>query len=140
MAVAAPSRPRLTPAFVLCCLLALGCAWLAPFAATEARAQDAAAGGDEAAKAEAPKAPSSNMFVHMIKSVGFVMGFILGGLSIAMVALLVLLFMDLRMGDSVPPGFVEEFTDTVNKRRFKEAYELAKQDSSYLARVLTSGM
>ena len=29
--------------------------------------------------------------------------------------------MDLRMGDAVPPVFVEEFTDIVNKRKFKEA-------------------
>jgi biopolymer transport protein ExbB len=76
----------------------------------------------------------------MIKSVGIFMGLILGTLSISLVALVVLLAMDVRMGDSVPPAFVEEFTDTVNKRRFKEAYELAKNDTSFLARVLTAGM
>ena len=54
--------------------------------------------------------------------------------------LTVTLAMDVRMGDSVPAGFVEEFTDTVNKRRFKEAYDLAKNDTSFLARVLTAGM
>jgi biopolymer transport protein ExbB len=68
------------------------------------------------------------------------MGIILGALQISMVALIVLLFMDLRMGDAVPPAFVEEFSEIVNKRRFKEAYELARQDNSFLARVLTSGM
>ena len=51
-----------------------------------------------------------------------------------------LLAMDLRMGDAIPPGFVEEFTETVNKRQFKEAYELAKSDDSFLGRVLTTGM
>ena len=59
---------------------------------------------------------------------------------IALVALVVLMLMDLRMADSVPASFVKEFTDTVNKRRFKEAFEMTKQDSSYLARVLTVGM
>lgn len=140
MGVVASPRQRLTTGLVLCCLLALCGAWFTPLAATPARAQEPGAAEGEAPKADAPKAPSQSMFVHMIKSVGIVMGLVLGGLSIAMVALLVLLFMDLRMGDSVPPGFVEEFTETVNKRRFKEAYELAKQDNSYLARVLTSGM
>jgi biopolymer transport protein ExbB len=48
--------------------------------------------------------------------------------------------MDLRMASCVPPGFVEDFTDTVNKRRFKEAYEMAKEDGSYLGRVMTTGM
>src|SRR5262249_61203663 len=52
----------------------------------------------------------------------------------------VLLAMDLRMGAAIPPGFVEDFTDTVNKRRFKEAYELAKNDGSFLGKVMTSGM
>jgi biopolymer transport protein ExbB len=48
--------------------------------------------------------------------------------------------MDLRMGVAIPPGFVEEFTDTVNKRKFKEAFDLARNDNSYVARVLTAGM
>src|SRR5262249_33298219 len=47
---------------------------------------------------------------------------------------------DLRLSSAIPPTFVEDFTDIVNKRRFKEAYELAKEDSSFLARVLTTGM
>ena len=61
-------------------------------------------------------------------------------MSIALVALIVLLAMDLRMGVAIPPGFVEEFTDTVNKRKFKEAFDLAKDDDSFLGRVLTAGM
>ena len=80
------------------------------------------------------------MIIHMLKSIGPVMGTILGLLSVSLVALIVLLAMDVRMGDSVPPAFVEEFTEIVNKRQFKEAYELAKNDNSFLARVLTAGM
>ena len=34
---------------------------------------------------------------------------------LALVALIVLLILDLRMTNAIPPGFVEEFTDTVNK-------------------------
>ena len=48
--------------------------------------------------------------------------------------------MELRLGSAIPPTFVEDFTETVNKRRFKEAYELAKEDTSFVARVLTAGM
>jgi biopolymer transport protein ExbB len=147
MGVAVLRRPRLR-ALLLSYLLALGIAWLLLPAAPPARAQQEPpppAEGEPKPADTAATAPKSgggapNMFVHMIKSVGLIMGFILGVLSISMVALIVLLFMDLRMSDSVPPGFVEEFTDTVNKRRFKEAYELARQDNSFLARVLTAGM
>jgi biopolymer transport protein ExbB len=61
-------------------------------------------------------------------------------ISIGLVALIVLLAMDLRMASSIPPGFVEEFAETVNRRKFKEAYELAKEDGSFLGRALTTGM
>ena len=61
-------------------------------------------------------------------------------MSVCLVALIVLLAMDLRMTVAIPPGFVEEFTDTVNKRKFKEAFDLARNDNSYVARVLTAGM
>lgn len=105
---------------------------------SQSRAQGAEA---DQAQAEAPRTSASpNMFIHMVKSVGLFMGIVLGFLQISMVALVVLLFMDLRMGDAVPPAFVEEFTDIVNKRKFKEAYDLARQDMSFLARVLTAGM
>jgi biopolymer transport protein ExbB len=138
MGFAAGRRRRLTP-FLLACLLALFLVWGLVPATQPARAQDAnppAEGG-----AEQPAAPKvDSMPIHMIRSVGLVMGIILGVLSISLVALVVLLAMDVRMGDSVPPGFVEEFTDTVNKRRFKEAYELAKNDTSFVARVLSAGM
>jgi len=65
---------------------------------------------------------------------------ILGLCSIAIVTLVVLLGLELRLGAAVPASFVEDFTDTVNKKRFKEAYEMAKEDSSFVARVLAAGM
>jgi biopolymer transport protein ExbB len=97
-----------------------------------ALAQDAAAGGGEEAK--------QSIFWHIVKSAGWIFGPLLLVVSIALVALIVLLAMDLRMTVAIPPGFVEDFTDTVNKRRFKEAFEMARNDSSFLGRVLTAGM
>ena len=80
-----------------------------------------------------------NIFVHIIKSVGF-FWIVLLPLSIWLIAIVVLLSLDLRMGQAIPAGFVDDFTDTVNKRRFKEAYDLARSDPSHLGRVLTAGM
>jgi biopolymer transport protein ExbB len=105
-----------------------------------ARAQDAAEEKKDDANKAAEKEPPPNIIKHMIKSVGPVFGLILLATSIALVALIVLLAMDLRMGAAIPAGFVEDFTDTVNKRRFKEAYEMAKEDGSFLGRVMTTGM
>jgi biopolymer transport protein ExbB len=78
------------------------------------------------------------IFVKLAEN--WVFGIILLAVSVSLVALIVLLFMDLRMSAAVPPGFIEEFTDTINKRQFKQAYEMAKSDSSYLGRVMTAGM
>jgi biopolymer transport protein ExbB len=93
-------------------------------------------GGGDAAPAPAAQ---DNIFVHIIKSVG-IFWIVLLPVSIWLIAMVVLLTLDLRMAQAIPPGFVEDFTDTVNKRKFKEAYDMARSDPSYLGRVLTAGM
>src|SRR5262245_33810568 len=80
------------------------------------------------------------LVMFMIRSLGWVFGPLLLAISVAMLALCVLLTLDLRMTAAIPPGFVDEFTDTVNKRRFKEAFDMARNDPSYLGQVLTAGM
>jgi biopolymer transport protein ExbB len=131
-AAPARSRPALWFAAVLIAALAVSF-----FEALPAHAQEA--GGGDAPAAEAP-ARNDGLFMHIVRSAGPVFGPILLLVSIGLVALIVLLSMDLRMASSIPPGFVEDFTDTVNRRKFKEAYELAKEDGSFLGRVLTTGM
>src|SRR5262249_29419283 len=84
--------------------------------------------------------PPPRLFTHILRSAGPVFGLILLAVSIALVALIVLLAMDLRPTVAIPPTFIEQFTDTVNKRKLREAYELARQDNSFLARVLAAGM
>jgi biopolymer transport protein ExbB len=128
------AAPRWSP-FLLAALATLAVAlWLMP-GWQPALAQDAA----PAAGADAPAEPP-NLFVHIVKSAGPVFGGLLFIVSICLVALIVLLILDLRMSVAVPPGFVEEFTDTVNKRQFKQAFDLARNDQSFLGRVLTAGM
>src|SRR5262249_28935405 len=87
-----------------------------------------------------PSEDKPNMIAHMVKSVGWVFGPLLLFVSITLIAIIVLLSMDLRMQSAVPPTFVEDFTDIVNKRQFKQAYDLARNDGSFLGRVLTTGM
>jgi biopolymer transport protein ExbB len=99
--------------------------------ANVASAQDAPAEGTQ---------QKENLVLFMIKSLGLVFGPLLLALSVAMVALCVLLALDLRMTSAIPPGFVDEFTDIVNKRKFKEAFDMARNDPSFLGQVLTAGM
>src|SRR5205807_9679748 len=127
------SRSRLASPLAVIVLAVLIAGWLAP-AWQSARAQDTA----DIPAAEAPI--QDNLFLHIVKSAGPVFGTVLGLMSVCLVALIVLLAMDLRMTVAIPPHFVEEFTDTVNKRKFKEAFDLARNDPSFLAKVLTGGM
>ncbi len=107
-----------------------------------ARAQEGENKGDQQPPAEEQqKAPTHvNPIVHFFVSIGIVFGLLFAAISVGMVALIILLLLDLRLGEAVPTAFVDEFTTMVNKRQFKQAYDLCKSDSSFLARVLTAGM
>jgi len=83
---------------------------------------------------------STNPIVHFFVSIGILFGLLFAAISVGMVALIILLILDLRLGEAVPTAFVDDFTNMVNKRQFKQAYDLCKGDSSFLARVLTAGM
>lgn len=121
---------RLLPSARFLVLAATGLALLMLFPEV-ASAQD----GDSATPAS-----SKNKLVHLVESLGWIFGPVLLAVSVALVALIVLLALDLRMISAIPAGFVDEFTDTVNKRKFKEAFDLARNDPSFLGRVLTAGM
>jgi biopolymer transport protein ExbB len=119
------------------CLVALALVVAGMFAAV-AQAQDAAAPAPAPSTGE--EASGGNLVLFMLKSLGWVFGPLLLAISVGMLALVVLLFLDLRMSSAIPAGFVDEFTDTVNKRKFKEAFDMARNDPSFLGQVLTAGM
>ncbi len=90
---------------------------------------------DKAEKKEEPKSESrpaakkkgaeaKNLFWHIVESAGPFFGPLLLLISIGLIWLIVMLSMDLRLSTAIPPGFVEDFTDIVNKRQFKAAYDL----------------
>jgi biopolymer transport protein ExbB len=99
---------------------------------------DAPAEGESAGADTAQ--PSPNLFRHIMRSAGIFFGPLILIISVALVALIVLLSLDLRMAVAIPPEFVDQFTQTVNKRKFKEAFDLARADGSFLGQVLTAGM
>ena len=93
---------------------------------TVALAQDQAVTEPAAKSSDSPLA----FLGHFFNSLGWVFGPLLGVVSVCLFAFVVLLILDLRMSVIVPPGFVEEFTDTVNKRQFKQAFDLARNDTA----------
>ncbi len=128
---------------LLCVFLAAGLLGLAGpkgFAPTAQAQPDPAPDGPPPPEGAEDKTPDKSMMKHMLESLGPVFLILLGFVSVSLIAIVVLLSMDLRMSAAVPPDFVADFTDIVNKRQFKAAYDLARNDSSYLGRVMTTGM
>lgn len=134
------SRSRWAAFMVLCLAVVFLSTVVAPSTAPSAYAQDGEEKKEEKKEGASESGKSPNLFWHIVKSAGIVFGPLLLLVSIGLVALIVLLAMDLRMGVAIPPGFVEEFTDTVNKRQFKQAFDMARNDNSFVSRVLTAGM
>ncbi|WP_425617967.1 MotA/TolQ/ExbB proton channel family protein [Anatilimnocola sp. NA78] len=61
-------------------------------------------------------------------------------LSFAFVAILVMNFLVCRRDSFVPRHLIDAFEAHLNEKRFQEAFDLAKNDESFLGQMLASGM
>jgi biopolymer transport protein ExbB len=107
---------------------------------TTALAQDEGNPPADKPEGEAKEKLSTNPIVHFLVSIGIVFGGMFSAISIGMVALIIILLMDLRLSEALPPAFVDDFIGMVNKRQLRQAAELCKTDTSFLAQVLAAGM
>ena len=100
-----------------------------------AQAQD-----EEAAGEEEPAAEGESMLVFYYNALGikYVIVFLL--LSFGLVALLVMCFLQIRKPVLMPPGLSQAFEAHLEAKEYQQAYELAKNDDSYLGQVLAAGM
>jgi biopolymer transport protein ExbB len=85
-------------------------------------------------------APPPNLLVYYVKALGLTFVIVFLGLSFALVALLVMCFLQLRRAVLMPPDLIENFEGHLGRKEFQQAYELAKADDSYLGRVLAAGL
>ncbi|MDO4583166.1 MAG: MotA/TolQ/ExbB proton channel family protein [Planctomycetia bacterium] len=99
-------------------------------------AQDEEAGGDEAAASS----NEQSLLMWTYTSLGPLYSFVFLGISFALVALGFKYFLALRRAQNIPPGLAEQFETLLNERRFQEAYEMTKNDDSYLGQVLSAGL
>ena len=75
----------------------------------------------------------------MIKASGPI-GFILLLLSFIMVALVMMNIFQVRRDNLLPPEFVESFEKKLAAKDYQGAYEIARNDDSFVARVLAAGL
>jgi len=111
-------------------------------AAKEAAAKEAPAETKEAAAAEAPKAPAKsqeNLLQWAIRASGPI-GFGLLCLSVYFTALVIKLFLEMRVSEAVPAALVERLEAAIKDRKFQEAYDACKENDSFLARLVRTGV
>ena len=108
----------------------------APAAAAPAAPAPAAA--PATATAEAPKAQRS-MLKWAIDASGPI-GVFLVLLSIYFTAMVIRFFMEFRVSEAVPPALIDKLEAAIKDRKFQDAYDACRDDNSFLAKVVRTGI
>lgn len=110
----------------------------APAAAEEPKAETAPAAEGTSAEGIAPAAPE-NMLSWAIRASGPI-GVFLVFLSVYFTALVIRLFIEYRVTEAVPPPLVEKLEAAIKEKKFQEAYDLCRDNDSFLARLVRTGI
>jgi biopolymer transport protein ExbB len=140
----------------LACGIFLAAALWAPATVLAQDELDAEAAGDKPAPAAAPAAaapaaapageaaegsgPPQSQLSFFFKALGWKYTIAFLALSFTFVALIVMNVLTLRRSAIVPLQLVEAFEAHLNEKRYQEAYDLAKNDDSFLGHVLSAGL
>jgi biopolymer transport protein ExbB len=109
--------------------------------AEETAAPDAADPADtDNAKAAAPAEPPQSYLGWLYAALGPLYSAIFLILSFALVAFFVMDVLSSRREFLLPSQLIEGFESHLNAKRYQEAYELAKNDDSFLGKVLSAGL
>jgi len=102
--------------------------------------------GEDAANEEAPAStepagpkPPRSFLGWLVEASGF-FGLILLILSFIIVAVIMMNVLQVRRDVLMPPEFIESFEEKINNKDYQSAYEVARSDDSFIARVLTNGL
>jgi biopolymer transport protein ExbB len=115
--------------------------------AAPAKGDDAAAEAPKSSAAPAPAAPAAgttpdapkNMLQWAIEASGPIGVFLLF-LSIYFTALVIRLFMEFRVSEAVPTALIDKLEAAIRDKKFQEAYDACKDNDSYLARLVRTGI
>jgi biopolymer transport protein ExbB len=100
----------------------------------------APAGGAAPAGAPAGYDPDQSLLEYYFAALGWLYTIIFTTISFLLVALVIMNLLGARRDNIVPLALVEGFEQLLNEKKFQEAYELAKQDESFLGKVLAAGL
>jgi biopolymer transport protein ExbB len=113
-------------------------------------AEDTEPAKEDAKQAQAPLAPASgatapvgeeqSMLEFFFTALGWFYTIVFLAISFVFVALVVMNLLAARRENIVPVALVQGFEQLLNDRKYQEAYELAKNDESFLGQVLSAGL
>lgn len=101
---------------------------------------DAAAEPETADAAEPAPVEEPESFLMLVIRASGVYGLLLLVSSFVMVAIVVMNILQIRRDLLMPPSFIEGYEQKLAAEDYQGAYDLARNDESFLARVLASGM
>ena len=108
--------------------------------ATEAEAAPADAAAAPATADPGAPQPSRSFLAYIARACGWFWGPAFLLVSFILVALIMMNLLQARRDVLLPTAFVEEFEQKLNAKDFQAAYEFARSDESFVARVLAAGM
>jgi biopolymer transport protein ExbB len=107
---------------------------------TVAVAQEPDASVQNDAPEEGPQIKKESYLVWTYKALGIRYTVAFLAISFSFVALVVMVVLSFRRDNICPTHLVESFEAHLNEKRYQEAYELAKNDDSFLGMVLSAGL
>ncbi|MDR3632597.1 MAG: MotA/TolQ/ExbB proton channel family protein [Isosphaeraceae bacterium] len=89
---------------------------------------------------ETARGESSESFLAWMIHASGLIGVVILGMSVYLIALIVWMSMQYRKSVAVPEGLVREVTELLAQKNYTEAYQRLATDSSFFARVLAAGV
>jgi biopolymer transport protein ExbB len=106
------------------------------YAQDDELAEPAAAAGEGTAAAPVQE----SVLRYYMRALGWFFAAVFLILSFCLVALIVMNLLASRRENIVPAALIESFDAHLNEKRYQEAYDLAKNDESFLGHVLAAGL
>jgi biopolymer transport protein ExbB len=126
---------------LICCLVLWGAGAMHSAYAAPQEDDEVAAPANPAAPASSESKPASkNLLVWTYEALGIRYTIVFLAMSFTFVALLVMNILAARRSAICPVSLVTAFEGHLDQQQFQEAYELAKNDESFLGQVLAAGL
>lgn len=93
-----------------------------------------------AAPTPTTEAPKEENYVIFLIRAGGPIGIIIIIQSIVTVALTIKYLLEMKREKFIPPRLVSDFEDKIRDRKYQEAYELTRNDNTFLGKVLAAGL